>query len=948
MKFHKIALFLVAVMSIFTLSCQHRVEEPRVIATVDDMIVVSKRVNQTFASGEVDFTIKLDGGTFNGVTNTKSTLIVGGEDVGLTISAPVSISSGASSGTFRITGTPTKTLSGSIKMQIPDSYINGRVNPVTVEAKNMYWNITDNTTPYAEISGSTSYPYWTFDKVKTTGYIQLENAYLKDVADGMDITTWINPNSNVAPNLKFYLSIDESQEYKDRFYIIIDGSLNDSELIYFCAMSIPTKYLHLNGNYTKDRVYISKRLSVGIAEGRRTVGVSFTKCYEIKGEFNVTTPKSISYEIPITLQGMTFKANEESRDVSKWFAHTVQGLSYTLSPVIEGSKTATITIEGVPGDASDAAIEFALNTTLTSTELAEIFNYSAAIAWAFDTKGSHYNITVPSDQFAYHIYDLASFGDTSLLTTSPNRAFTKTYDVAGSVTAIAFGDGNVIYTGSSKTVSFPGFTRGGYKLAGFARLSEDGTVNPDPASIAYKMGDSGNVTEDPTTHKLTLNLDDADKGKVTKLYAVWTRDESSPYFKVADTITITKTQVEAANPDADNETDDAKKANYLALNDLKMHDGVATLADDWTQEFKFYALPGGKITDTDYYKWPVSWTSNENPSTYGNIMNDFAISDIALTPALWNVVYAWATADDRGDNKYTFNFDQSSTLLAGVLYSNSSSRHSAEDPLVRINWYNAVVFANALTEWYNTVVLTDAGSEKLAVAYTEDGTAAGKPIRDASLDSNSRNAVLDMINSGENNVNTSDATRSGLKRVPGATGFRLPTRAEWQYAASVLPNGIPTDWDESVTTHTRNGFMYPYCQNYAYASGVDGGVATTNTKLKDYAVYSELYYTPSSTLYGTQAVGKYFVQDSVRTNGAKPNALGIYDMSGNIWEWNEEWYGSGTATSPYTISSRFVSGGSWGTNASSLYVGRANNNTPSNRADSYGIRFCRALSPKTN
>ena len=64
---------------------------------------------------------------------------------------------------------------------------------------------------------------------------------------------------------------------------------------------------------------------------------------------------------------------------------------------------------------------------------------------------------------------------------------------------------------------------------------------------------------------------------------------------------------------------------------------------------------------------------------------------------------------------------------------------------------------------------------------------------------------------------------------------------------------------------------------------------------------------------------------SCPVKGKKANELGLYDVSGNIWEWRWDWldeYSSNAQTNPMGPSSgglfRVVRGGSWGRNASSL------------------------------
>ena len=78
----------------------------------------------------------------------------------------------------------------------------------------------------------------------------------------------------------------------------------------------------------------------------------------------------------------------------------------------------------------------------------------------------------------------------------------------------------------------------------------------------------------------------------------------------------------------------------------------------------------------------------------------------------------------------------------------------------------------------------------------------------------------------------------------------------------------------------------------------------------------------------------------------RSNALGIYDMSGNVWEWCEDWYGSqylqydnNNPKGASTGSSRVLRGGSWYDGARNCRVAGRGGSSPGDRGGSYGFRI---------
>jgi formylglycine-generating enzyme required for sulfatase activity len=167
--------------------------------------------------------------------------------------------------------------------------------------------------------------------------------------------------------------------------------------------------------------------------------------------------------------------------------------------------------------------------------------------------------------------------------------------------------------------------------------------------------------------------------------------------------------------------------------------------------------------------------------------------------------------------------------------------------------------------------------------------------------------TIDKNPSDSNNNSKNDTMRWLVTRVPNADGYRLPTEAEWEYACRA---GTTTPFNTGNNIITRNA-------NY------DG-----------------------NNPYNNNAKGEYR-QKTTPVGSFAPNAWGLYDMHGNVWEWCWDWYGaysSGAQTDPVGASSgagRVYRGGSWGSYAELARSAYRSGNAPSYRYDSLGFRLVR-------
>ena len=180
-------------------------------------------------------------------------------------------------------------------------------------------------------------------------------------------------------------------------------------------------------------------------------------------------------------------------------------------------------------------------------------------------------------------------------------------------------------------------------------------------------------------------------------------------------------------------------------------------------------------------------------------------------------------------------------------------------PVERVYWYNAVAFCNALSL-----------QEGKTPCYTINGT---------------------------------DVTCNFA-----ANGYRLPTEAEWEYAAKA---GTSTDFYNGSLTNSECTPIDANLDNIAWYCG------NANTTI--------------------HPVGQ-----------KQPNAFGLYDMSGNVWEWCWDWYSSSSlysstaVTDPTGASSgshRVFRGGCWYSSAPYCRSAARDYHPTGDNYDSIGFRI---------
>jgi len=276
---------------------------------------------------------------------------------------------------------------------------------------------------------------------------------------------------------------------------------------------------------------------------------------------------------------------------------------------------------------------------------------------------------------------------------------------------------------------------------------------------------------------------------------------------------------------------------------LKEGDKIEIHPYTYSETYKLVSVP----VPPEGIVFPIGYDDDDTAI----ITKKYSIGENEVTVGLWYTVANWATFEKEGEKYTNIYFTKHKYFEPDAM----------DYPINDITFIQALAWCNAYTEWHNTKYGTN-----LIPVYTDS---EGKPIRYAPTPLNPSFAGRYSKNYFEfcnDYLNNHEYILEYLNnKITAGNGFRLPTHHEWELAARW--NG--TD-NVNTVTDTVKGIDFS-AQQIKFTKGNSASGAKDDV----------------SNLYETHKYA-YFRENSNLTlhlpKNKLPNALGLYDMSGNIAE----------------------------------------------------------------
>lgn len=185
-----------------------------------------------------------------------------------------------------------------------------------------------------------------------------------------------------------------------------------------------------------------------------------------------------------------------------------------------------------------------------------------------------------------------------------------------------------------------------------------------------------------------------------------------------------------------------------------------------------------------------------------------------------------------------------------------------------------------------------------------------------------------------------EVTQSQWEKVVGTSIYQQKSKAGRDSTPGAGPD-YPmyyVSWDEAMefcrllSNKTGRTYTLPTEAQWEYAAR--GGNKNEGAKYAGSNMIDAVAWYTDNSGSSTHIVGS-----------KRANALGIYDMSGNVWEWCKDWYAysyvsydTNNPVGPSSGSGRVNRGGSWGSTASGCRVANRSGDSPGNRINILGFR----------